>query len=405
MKGFAAIVVLGLLGTSILGQSSRPRVATTPAPPIIQNNSAPTNRTGGPPVLGGRNGSSSSPSATPTPAADAKEDEVVKIETNLVTMPVSVLDRDGRFISGLQQKDFQIFENDVQQKVEYFASVESPFTVVMLLDVSPSTQWQIEDIQNAAITFVNQLRPADKVEVIAFDERVHVLCPPTSNRAQLRSAIQETEIGDGTSLYEAVDNALNQQLRQIQGRKAVVLFTDGVDTTSRRASYDSTIQDVEESDGLFYTIRYDTSGDMGNAGLGGITFPQGNMGGMIGIILGGQFPQGGGTRRGGGGWGRGRGGNSGGRSDYATGKRYLEALAEQSGGREFEAGTLQNLDAAFSGIAEELRRQYSIGYYPENVGQIGDRKQIRIRVMKPNVVVRAKNSYIVGQTNRAVAGK
>ena len=80
-------------------------------------------------------------------------------------------------------------------------------------------------------------------------------------------------------------------------------------------------------------------------------------------------------------------------------------LAEQSGGREFEAGTLQNLDAAFSGIAEELRRQYSIGYYPENVGQIGDRKQIRIRVMKPNVVVRAKNSYIVGQTNRAVAGK
>ena len=144
---------------------------------------------------------------------------------------------------------------------------------------------------------------------------------------------------------------------------------------------------------------------LGNAGLGGITFPQGNMGGMIGIILGGQFPQGGGTRRGGGGWGRGRGGNSGGRSDYATGKRYLEALAEQSGGREFEAGTLQNLDAAFSGIAEELRRQYSIGYYPENVGQIGDRKQIRIRVMKPNVVVRAKNSYIVGQTNRAVAGK
>ena len=402
MKGFAAIVVLGLLGTSLFGQSSRPRVAATPTPPIIQNNPAPTNRTAGPPSLGGRH--SLSQAAKPTPAADAKEDDVVKIETNLVTMPVSVLDRDGRFIGGLQQKDFQIFENDAQQKVEYFASVETPFTVVMLLDVSPSTQWQIEDIQNAAITFINQLRPTDKVEVIAFDERVHVLSPPTSNRAQLRSAIQETEIGDGTSLYEAVDNAINQQLRQIQGRKAVVLFTDGVDTTSRRASYDSTIQDVEESEGLFYTIRYDTSGDMGNAGMGGITFPQGNMGGMIGIILGGQFPQGG-MRRGGGGWGRGRGGNSGGRNDYATGKRYLEALAEQSGGREFEAGTLQNLDAAFSGIAEELRRQYTIGYYPDNVGQIGDRKQIRIRVMRPNVVVRAKNSYIVGQTNRAVAGK
>jgi len=407
MKGFAAMVVLGLLGVSVSGQSSRPRVATTPAPPIIQNDPVPSGRTGGPPVLGSRNGSSSpNPAASPTPVGNPSENEIVKVETNLVTMPVSVLDKDGRFISGLAQKDFQIFENDAQQKVEYFASVETPFTVVMLIDVSPSTQWQIEDIQKAAIAFVDQLRPSDKVEVISFDERVHVLCQPTNNRALLRNAILETEMGDGTSLYEAVDYALNQQLSQIHGRKAVVLFTDGVDTTSRRASYESTIQDVEESDGLFYTIRYDTSGDMGNGGFGSITFPpQGNMGGIIGIILGGgTFPQGGGGRRGGGGWGRGRGGQ-GGRSDYATGKAYLEALAQNSGGREFEAGTLQNLDAAFSGIAEELRRQYSIGYYPDNVGQVGERRQIRIRVMRPNVVVRAKNSYIVGQTNRTVAGK
>src|SRR5262249_4023019 len=151
--GFAAIVVLGLLGLSVLGQSNRPRVATTPTPPIIQNDPLPPGgRTGGPPVLGSRNGPSSpNPTASPTPPTGAtKEDEIVKVETNLVTMPVSVLDKDGRFISGLLQKDFQIFEDNVQQKVEYFASVETPFTVVMLLDVSPSTQWQIEDIQNAA---------------------------------------------------------------------------------------------------------------------------------------------------------------------------------------------------------------------------------------------------------------
>src|SRR5215470_16785376 len=241
MKGFAAIVVLGLLGLSVLGQSNRPRVATTPTPPIIQNDPLPSGRTGGPPVLGSRNGPSSpNPSASPTPSTGGtKEDEIVKVETNLVTMPVSVLDKDGRFISGLGQKDFQIFENNIQQKVEYFASVETPFTVVMLIDVSPSTQWQIEDIQNAAIAFVNQLRPSDKVEVIAFDERVHVLCQPTNNRAVLRNAIQQSEMGDGTSLYEAVDYALNQQLSQIHGRKAVVLFTDGVDTTSQRASYES----------------------------------------------------------------------------------------------------------------------------------------------------------------------
>lgn len=407
MRGFAALLMLGFAGVSGFGQPTRARVAPSPTPPVIRNNPVPAARNGGAPVLNGRNGST--PQISPTPVATAKgdeSDEIVKVETNLVTMPVSVLDRDGRFISGLQQKDFQIFENNVQQKVEYFASVETPFTVVMLIDVSPSTQWQIEDIQNAAIAFVNQLRPSDRVAVIAFDEKVHLLSPPTNNRAQLRNAIQRSEMGDGTSLYEAVDYAINQQLSQIQGRKAVVLFTDGVDTTSRRASFQSTIADVEESDGLFYTIRYDTSRDMDNGGWsGGSGYPQGggrgSWGSVIGIILnGGGSSQGGGR----GGWGRGRGG--GGRSnDYATGKQYLETLAQNSGGREFEADSLQNLDAAFSGIAEELRRQYSIGYYPESVGKVGDRRQIRIRVMRPNVVVRAKNSYTVGQTDRSVAGK
>lgn len=402
MKGFAALLMLGLAGMFTFGQTSRPRVAPTPT---IKNDPLPAAKTNGPPVLNSRNGSAR-PEATPTTGARSDDDaEVVKIDTNLVTMPVSVLDRDGRFISGLQQKDFQIFENNVQQKVEYFASVETPFTVVMLIDVSPSTEWQIEDIQNAAISFVDQLRPDDKVMVIAFDESVHVLTQPTNNRAQLRNAIQRSKMGDGTSLYEAVDFAINQQLRQIQGRKAVVLFTDGVDTTSKRASYQSTISDVEESDGLFYTIRYDTSRDMnGGWGGGGGGYPPqggGSVGKIASIILGGGT-----YSTGGGGWGRGRHGGGGGRSnDYATGKAYLEALAQNSGGREFEAGTLQNLDAAFSGIAEELRRQYSIGYYPETVGKVGDRKQIRIRVMKPDVVVRAKNSYTVGQTDRTVAGK
>jgi Ca-activated chloride channel family protein len=405
MKSFvaAAIFVLGLAGISAFGQTSRPRVAPTPTPPVIKNNPVPTGRTNGPPVLGGRNGSAPQTSATPTTAGKGDDaDEIVRVDTNLVTMPVSVLDRDGRFISGLQQKDFQIFENGLQQKVEYFASVETPFTVVMLIDVSPSTQWQIEDIQNAAISFVDQLRPSDKVMVISFDEKVHVLSRPTNNRAELRNAIQRSRMGDGTSLYEAVDFAINQQLSQIQGRKAVVLFTDGVDTTSRHASFQSTIADVEESEGLFYTIRYDTSRDMNNGGWGGGGYPpQGGGGGwgkVVGIVLGGGGYPGGG----GGGWGRGRGGRS---NEYATGKQYLETLAQNSGGREFEADTLQNLDAAFSGIAEELRRQYSLGYYPEVVGKVGDRKQIRIRVMKPNVVVRAKNTYIVGQTDRTVAGK
>src|SRR5690606_31576473 len=104
-----------------------------------------------------------------------------------------------------------------------------------------------------------------------------------------------------------------------------------------------------------------------------------------------------------------RGGCSGGQSagstsaEYRTGKQYLDQLSQASGGRNFEATTLANLDSAFSGIAEELRRQYSLGYYPETNGKAGERRRIQIRVMRPNLVVRAKTSYIVGENGQSFA--
>lgn len=391
----AGSFLLSVFGCVALGQSdssTRPRVAATATPPKILNDpykSTPNT----PPVLGDRN-RDSRPSASPPPQSNTDdESEVIKVETNLVTMPVSVLDRDGRFISGLQQKDFQIFENGVEQKVDYFQSVEQPFTVILLIDVSPSTQFRIDEIQNAAITFVNQLRPGDRVQVIAFDEDIHVLSPVTNNRNQLRSAIREARFGDGTSLYEAVDYVIEDQLNRIEGRKAVVLFSDGVDTTSQRANYESTLRSSEEAEAIFYTLRYDTSHDLGGGFPGQHRHGNVKIGDIFGaIITGGNVPMGG-------------GGGSASPAEYARGRKYLEMLAQNSGGREFEAQSMYNIEAAFSGIAEELRRQYSLGYYPENVGRRGDRKQIRIRVMRPNVVVRAKTSYIVGQTDRNVAGK
>lgn len=379
------------------GQTStatRPRVATTPAPPVLQNETVGS-RPDGPPVL---QGGTKRPEPSPTVVPDSGEDEIIRIETNLVTMPVSVLDRDGRFISGLQQRDFKIFENGVEQKIDYFQSVETPFTVALLIDVSPSTQFRIDEIQNAAITFVDQLRPSEKVMVITFDQYVHVLIEPTSNRNQLRNAIRNAQFGDGTSLYEAVDQTIYQHLSRVQGRKAVVLFTDAVDTTSRRATMESTLRATEEVDALFYPIRYDTSGFTGRGG--GNYPPQRRRGGRVSmadilgaIITGGSVNMGGG------------GGGTASQNDYAKGKQYLEGLARNSGGRFFEADSIYNLDAAFSGIAEELRRQYSLGYYPETVGNVGERKQIKIRVMRPAVVVRAKTSYIVGQSDRNIAGR
>jgi Ca-activated chloride channel family protein len=402
MKRIAVtLICLGMLGLSIAAQTTRttrPRVAATPTPQVYDPQLDPQSdpqidrrqSNDGPPVLqGGRR----MPMPTSTPGADQGEDDIVRIETNLVTMPVSVLDRDGRFISGLSQRDFKIFENGKEQQVEYFQSVEQPFTVALMIDVSPSTAFRMDEIHQAAISFVDKLRANDRVIVIAFDDRVRVLSPATSNRNELRWAIQQAQFGDGTGLYEAVDQVVSRELARVEGRKAIVLFTDGVDTTSRRASYQSTIADTEETNVLIYPIRYNTQSQYGNRGGGGWGGRrQSGWGGIAGIILGGSFP----TMQ-----------HPAGSSpqEYELGNRYLEELARNSGGRKFEADTTKNLDAAFAGIAEELRRQYSIGYYPDNVGQAGERRQIRIRVMQPNLVVRAKTSYIVGQTGDRFAGR
>ena len=411
MKRLAfSFVVLGLASVFTFAQgdkSTRGRVAATPTPqvPTIQNETVQPQTDRRAPVFSTPNGGR--PSPTPTPGSVpgkviGESDEEIKVETNLVTMPVSVLDRDGRFVSGLTQGDFEIMENGVRQKIEYFQSVEQPFTVVLMIDVSPSTQFQIHEIQNAAISFVDQLRPNDKVMVIAFDESVRVLSEPTNNRGQLRNAIMMADFGDGTSLYEAVDNALNRQLARIQGRKAVVLFTDGVDTTSRRANYESTVADAEETEALVYPIRYNTQrGTFGSGGGwgGGRNRRRGNVGGwggiIGGIILGGQIPPG---------MGGPMGGAGGSRGEYERGDQYLEELALKSGGRKFDAESTVSLDTAFAGIAEELRRQYSVGYYPESAGEKGERRQIKVRVMRPNLVVRAKTSYIVGANSGRLAG-
>lgn len=403
MKRFAfALICVGLLGIAAFGQttrSTRPRIAATPTPTLDSptlKNEIPLSSTRRPPVLANDarvRPQTQNPTTSATPPI-SEEDEVVRVETNLVTMPVSVIDREGRFISGLQQSDFRVFENGVEQKVGYFQSVEQPFTVVLMIDVSPSTAFKIDEIQEGAIAFVNQLRPADRVMVISFDETVHVLCRPTNDRRTLRNAIYQAQFGDGTSIYDAVDYAINRELVNIPGRKAVVIFTDGVDTTSRRSNFQSSIADVEEVDALFYPIRYNTQRNYGGYGGGrGSRRRGGGVDDWIGIIVGGGNVQ----------MGGGPAGSSPG--EYATGLRYLETLAQNSGGRKFEADTTYNLEAAFAGIAEELRRQYSLGYYPDKGGQIGERRQIKVRVMRPNVIVKAKNTYIFGQSDKRFAGK
>lgn len=303
-----------------------------------------------------------------------------------MTLPVSVMDRDGRYIPNLQKEDFRIWEDGVEQDVAFFASVDKPFSVVLMIDTSPSTQFRLEEIQDAAISFVNHLRPDDKVMVVSFNQDIKVLSELTTDRSKLQRAIYKARTDSGTSLYDAVDMVINKQLNKIQGRKAIVLFTDGVDTTSDRAGYDSTVMDAQELDALIYPVQYNTAADMG----GVVQNPMPPVD-IFGQILGGIFGGGNGGGRRGGGMGRPRGTS---RGDYEIGNRYLEELANSTGGREYRADSLQNMSYAFENVAEELRRQYSIGYYPKRAPEAGQRRMIKVRARQPNLAVRARDSYI-----------
>jgi Ca-activated chloride channel homolog len=356
-----------------------------------------------PPVLGGANRApGSQPTAEPTNIGPEEVDagDVIKVNTTLVTLPVSVTDRNGRYIPNLKKEDFRLWEEGVEQEVAFFSSVDKPFSLVLMIDTSGSTRFRLEDIQDAAITFVNQLRPDDQVMIVSFDDDVRVLSEFTSDRYRLREAIRRTKTGNGTRLYDAVDMVMNQRLSRVSGRKAIVLFTDGVDTTSRHGTYDGNLRDAEELDALVYPLQYDTFQDVGGGGGGGGGggWPGSSRGStsaidILGQILGG-ISRGGGGRHGRRGGGGGRGGSGTGRQDYELANRYLQELSERTGARSYQADSIQNLGSAFANIAEELRRQYSLGYYPKRPAQAGERRQVRVRVDQPNLAVRTRDTYV-----------
>jgi len=320
------------------------------------------------------------------PNGETVEGDVIRFDTALVTVPVTVMDRSGRYVPLLRRDQFRLSENGVEQKIAYFATTDSPFSVVLLIDTSGSTDFRLSEIQNAAMQFVEKLKPTDSVMVMSFDDRIQVQCKATTDRNEIQKAIRHTRTGGGTRLYDAVDEILRKQLATITGRKAVVLFTDGVDTTSHRASYDSTLRLAEESDAPIYSVDYDTSGFGGGMG-GGIPLP-GGRGRVLGLPLptpGGGIP----------------GGVPGASpGEYRRAVEYLHALSNSTGGRFYSGDSMFGIAQAFTWIAEELGRQYSIGYYPSTPGKDGERRQIKVRVTESDLVVKARDSYIYSDKSK-----
>jgi VWFA-related protein len=288
----------------------------------------------------------------------------LRIETTLVIVPVMAMNKDGKYLPGLTVTDFQVYEDNMKQEISDFGSAETPINVALILDVSASTRFKLEDIQDAAMAFVDQLRPQDRVMVVSFDQQVRVEAEFTNERDKLMLAILRTRTGGGTRVQDALDLTLTERLNNIQGRKAIVTFTDGVDNLSRLATWKDVTSQVEESGVIVYPVRYDTLADVTPA------FVATGLPRNVKVTVSGANKE-----------------------EYDRAAQSLKNLAAVSGGRYYEVETIGDTKQAFANIAEELRRYYWLGYYPPNTARDGKYRKISVTVSKPDAVLRARQGY------------
>jgi VWFA-related protein len=305
------------------------------------------------------------------------DDEPIKLHTTLVQVPVVVKEKGGRYLTDLRKDDFSIFEDGARQTIEYFGTTEEPFNVALLLDSSGSTADQLQQIKTAALTFIDNLRPQDRVMLVEFNDSVTIRSELTSNREQLRRAIADIQPGEYTQVYEAVYTAVWERLADIEGRKAVILFTDGIDNASSEIVEEDTLDAVIESeDVIVYPIRYSTRADVERRierkfAAERITNPQTAETDQQKAVR--ELDH-----------------------AYRQADEYLEELARLSGGVVERADQITDLKGALARIADELRKQYWLGYYPPNEKQITSRR-ISVKVSRPDAIVRARPGYKTAQ--------
>jgi len=307
------------------------------------------------------------------PKPNSTEDEPIKLHTTLVQVPVVVKERGGRYLTDLRRDEFTIYEDGARQTIEYFGTTEEPFNVALLLDSSGSTADQLQQIKAAALAFLDNLRPQDRVLLVEFNDSVRILSELTSNREQLRRAINDIRAGEYTQVYEAVYTAVWERLADIEGRKAVVLFTDGIDNASSEIVQEDTLDAVIESeDVIVYPIRFSTRADVERKierkfNAERLTNSQKADADHQKALR--ELDH-----------------------AYREADEYLNELARLSGGVVERADEISDLKSALARIADELRKQYLLGYYPPNEKQITSRR-ITVKVSRPDAIVRARPGY------------
>jgi VWFA-related protein len=314
--------------------------------------------------------------ALPLSAQQEQSGTAIKVQTTLVSVPVIVSDHQGRYISGLKAADFKLFQDRIEQPISYFDAAEEPLNVALAIDTSKSTHPVLDDIKNAGLNFLKELRPQDRAMIVSTDYEVHQLSPLTSDRKTLERSLKAAKTGEqvGTVLRDGLAEIMDRSFKHVDGRKAIVALTDGKDVGSRISEQDL-LDEAAESGAMIYTVFFKT-GFLRRGWIDPLTFPRRRV--WVNRPRPGPRPQ------------QQRRERIERRNEEAT--DFLEKLAYVSAGRYYSSDAT-DLKKTFKLIADELRHQYRLGFYPDNSKADGQRHTLKVEVTLPDAVVRARRSY------------
>jgi len=293
--------------------------------------------------------------AVPVTGQDPEADRPqFRVGVNTVSVAVTLLDEKGRLVTGLDEDNFTIFEDGVEQDIEFFAHGELPLKMVILLDVSTSMRRKLPMAQEAAIGFVGSLKPGDEVQVVEFGERVLTLVEFTSDFDDVANAIRSTKVKGATALYRAMYVSikdLEAYRRDALDRRAVVVLSDGNDTVSRLGFEDVKAQ-ARRSNVIIYAISLRVS-------LADLK-----------------------------------------KEKYRNAKYELDMLARESAGTSYAPEKLKDLAGVYEEIATELKSQYSLGYVSTNSEHDGKWRRLQILTAASGTVVRVREGYYAPRKSR-----
>ena len=286
--------------------------------------------------------------------------DVIKVDTNLVSLNVSVFTNKLKAFAGsLTKEDFRVVENGQEQTVTYFASTDVPFDLVLLIDLSGSTKDKRDLIKKSTLRFIEAARPADRVAIVTFSDRPTVISPLTLDRAQLAASVANMDGVGGSRVWEAVKFVLDDVIgpKTLERRRAVVLMSDGVDNSFARfataqnssVTFADLVEQVRQTDTLIVPIYLDTEHSSEYSFL---------------------------------------------KDQYENARRALELLAKESGGSYYQARKISDLNGVYEQVINDLGKVYSLGYKPTNATRDESWRWVQVSIVnRPDLVARTRPGY------------